>query len=208
MRVTDASERLRFTLEAFELRGTGTVRRKQDLDRHRAIKARVARTIHLAHASDAQRRHDFIWADLRTSCERRSAGRHGCSRRSRSRRPPLASSVCCSRSPVLYAVVAFLVTQRTREFGIRMALGASVRQLVSGMMGETMRTAAIGLAGGAAVALMLNRAMSGAIMLVPPIALRPYVVAIGIMLLATATAALLPSLRTTRINPSKALRVE
>jgi hypothetical protein len=107
-----------------------------------------------------------------------------------------------------YAVVAFLVTQRTREFGIRMALGASVRQLVSGMMGETMRTAAIGLAGGAAVALALNRAASGAIMLVPPIALRPYVVAIGIMLLATATAALLPSLRTTRIDPSKALRVE
>ena len=107
-----------------------------------------------------------------------------------------------------YAVVAFLVTQRTREFGIRMALGASVRQLVSGMMGETMRTAAIGLAGGAAVALMLNRATSGAIMLVPPIALRPYVVAIGIMVVATATAALLTALRTTRIDPSKALRVE
>jgi hypothetical protein len=42
-----------------------------------------------------------------------------------------------SRSSGTYAVVAFLVTQRTREFGIRMALGASVRQLVSGMMGET-----------------------------------------------------------------------
>jgi len=107
-----------------------------------------------------------------------------------------------------YAVVAFVVTQRTREFGIRMALGASVGQLVSGMMGETMRTAAIGLAGGAAVALALTRALGGAIILVPPIALRPYVVAIGIMLLATATAALLPSLRTTRIDPSKALRVE
>jgi predicted permease len=107
-----------------------------------------------------------------------------------------------------YAVVAFLVTQRTREFGIRMALGASVRQLVSGMMGETMRTAAIGLAGGAAVALALNRAAASTIILVPPTALRPYVVAVGIMLLATATAALLPSLRTTRIDPSKALRVE
>jgi putative ABC transport system permease protein len=107
-----------------------------------------------------------------------------------------------------YAVVAFLVTQRTREFGIRMALGAGVRQLVSGMMGETLRTAAIGLAGGAAVALTLTRAIGSAIPLVPPIALRPYLVAIGIMLLATTTAALLPSLRTTRIDPSKALRVE
>jgi predicted permease len=107
-----------------------------------------------------------------------------------------------------YAVVAFLVTQRTREFGIRMALGASVRQLVSGMMRETLRTAAIGLGGGAAVALMLNQAAAAAIFLAPPVVLRPYVVAIGVMLVATATAALLPSLRTTRIDPSKALRVE
>lgn len=107
-----------------------------------------------------------------------------------------------------YAVVAFLVTQRAREFGIRMALGANVHQLVSGMMSETLRTAAIGLAGGTAVTLALNRAIGGATPIAPPVALRPYVVAIGVMLLATATAALLPSLRTTRIDPSKALRVE
>ena len=107
-----------------------------------------------------------------------------------------------------YAVVAFLVTQRTREFGIRMALGASVRQLVSGMMRETLRTAAIGLGSGAAVTLMLNQAAAAAIFLAPPVALRPYVAAVGIMLLATGIAAFLPSLRTTRIDPSKALRVE
>jgi predicted permease len=107
-----------------------------------------------------------------------------------------------------YAVVAFLLTQRTREFGIRMALGASVGQLVSGMMRETLRTASIGLVGGALVTLMINQAAAAAIFLVPPVALRPYVVAIGIMLLATGIAALLPSLRTTRIDPSKALRVE
>jgi len=107
-----------------------------------------------------------------------------------------------------YAVVAFLVTQRAREFGIRMALGASVRQLVEGLMGETLRTASIGLAGGAAVAFGLNRLAASTLMLAPPVVLRPYVVAVGIMLLATAIAALLPSLRTTRIDPSKALRVE
>jgi predicted permease len=107
-----------------------------------------------------------------------------------------------------YAVVGFLVTQRTREFGIRMALGASVRQLVEGLMGETLRTASLGLAGGAIVAFVLNRVAAGTLLLAPPVALRPYVVAVGIMLLATALAALLPSLRTTRIDPSKALRVE
>ena len=88
------------------------------------------------------------------------------------------------------------------------ALGASVRQLISGLMRETLRTAAIGLTGGTVVALTVNRVMAGAIFLAPPVTLRPYVVALGIMLIATATAALLPSLRTTRIDPSKALRVE
>jgi ABC-type antimicrobial peptide transport system permease subunit len=107
-----------------------------------------------------------------------------------------------------YAVVAFLVTQRTREFGIRMALGASVRQLVEGLMGETLRTAGMGLAGGGVIAFALNRLAAGTLLVAPPVALRPYVVAVGIMLLATAIAALLPSLRTTRIDPSKALRVE
>ncbi len=107
-----------------------------------------------------------------------------------------------------YAVVAFLVARRTREFGIRMALGASVRQIVSGIMRETSRTAAIGLAGGLAAALALARVAGGAVPIVPPITLRPYVVSLTIVALATAAAALLPSLRTTRIDPSKALRVE
>src|SRR4029450_10123549 len=47
-----------------------------------------------------------------------------------------------------YAVVAFLVSQRTPEFGIRMALGASVSQIVSAMMSETLRVALIGLGAG------------------------------------------------------------
>lgn len=107
-----------------------------------------------------------------------------------------------------YAVVAFLVARRTREFGIRMALGASVRHLISGIMRETSRTAVIGLAGGLAVALALARLAGSTIPIVPPITLRPYVVSLTIVALATAAAALLPSLRTTRIDPSKALRVE
>ena len=107
-----------------------------------------------------------------------------------------------------YAVVSFLVTQRTREFGIRMALGASVRQIVGGMMSETFRTAGIGLATGVVVAIGLTRAIGGTIPLIPPVALRPYVVGVTIVLLATAVASLLPSLRATRIDPSKALRVE
>ena len=61
-----------------------------------------------------------------------------------------------------YAVVAFLVAQRTPEFGIRMALGATVRQIASAMMNETLRVALIGLGAGLALAMAVVRALSAA----------------------------------------------
>ncbi|HLG59160.1 MAG TPA: ABC transporter permease [Vicinamibacterales bacterium] len=107
-----------------------------------------------------------------------------------------------------YAVVSFLVTQRTREFGIRMALGATVRQIVSGLLGDTLRTASIGLSGGLAIAFALARTFNANTGMMPALTLRPYLVGATIMLVATIVAALLPSLRTARIDPSRALRVD
>jgi predicted permease len=108
-----------------------------------------------------------------------------------------------------YAVVAFLVTQRTREFGIRMALGATVRGIVSGMIGETLRIALIGLGVGLVLATLLGRAFSGGpVALIPVFGAPAYLVGTAIVLTATVMAALLPSLRAARIDPSKALRVE
>ncbi len=107
-----------------------------------------------------------------------------------------------------YAVVAYLVALRTPEFGIRMALGATVRGIISGMMGETLRIAMIGLGAGLTVAFALVRAVSAAIETIPAFGPRPFIVGAGIVLAATMVAALLPSLRAARIDPSKALRAE
>ncbi len=107
-----------------------------------------------------------------------------------------------------FAVVSFLVAQRTREFGIRLALGATVPTIVSGMLGETLRTAAFGVAGGLAVAAGLIRALDAVAEVVPPYGPRAYVIGTTIVLVSTLLAALLPSLRTARIDPSAALRVE
>jgi len=107
-----------------------------------------------------------------------------------------------------YSVVAFLVAQRTPEFGIRMALGASVRQIIKGMMGETLHIALIGVGAGLAVALAVMRALSGALDSIPRFGPHSYVIAACIVLAATTVAALLPSLRASRIDPSKALRAE
>ena len=107
-----------------------------------------------------------------------------------------------------YAVVAFLVAQRTPEFGIRMALGATVRQIVSAMMGETLRVALIGLGVGLALAIAVVRGLNSLVEIVPRFGPRPYVVGVAIVLAATMVAAMLPSLRAARIDPSKALRAE
>jgi predicted permease len=107
-----------------------------------------------------------------------------------------------------YAVVAFLVTQRTREFGVRMAVGATVRQIILGMLVETLRTASIGLAAGLALAVGLSSTLSGLVPIVPSFGLRSYLVATAVVLVSTTVAALIPSLRTARIDPSQALRVQ
>lgn len=107
-----------------------------------------------------------------------------------------------------FAVVSFLVAQRTREFGIRLALGATVPTIVSGMLGETLRTAAFGVAGGLAVAAGVIRALGAVAEVVPAYGPRAYFIGTAIVLTSTLVAALLPSLRTARIDPSAALRVE
>jgi ABC-type antimicrobial peptide transport system permease subunit len=107
-----------------------------------------------------------------------------------------------------YAVVAFLMTQRTRELGIRMALGATVQRIVSGMIGETLRIALVGLGCALALAAVAASYFSGPLPFIPMFGASAYLTGTVIVLTATVMAALLPSLRAARIDPSKALRVD
>src|SRR5205814_1706980 len=54
----------------------------------------------------------------------------------------------------LYSVIAYSVTQRTHEFGVRAALGASESRVIGAVIGEGMRTTALGLAAGGVIALV------------------------------------------------------
>jgi macrolide transport system ATP-binding/permease protein len=107
-----------------------------------------------------------------------------------------------------HAVVSFLVAQRRREFGLRMALGASASQIVRGMLIETSRIAAIGLAAGLAVAIGALRLLDSSSPIVPHYGPRPFVAGAAVVLVATAVAALLPLRRAARIDPAQALRTE
>jgi ABC-type antimicrobial peptide transport system permease subunit len=106
-----------------------------------------------------------------------------------------------------HAVVSFLMAQRRREFGVRMALGASARQIVSGMLMQTSRAGLIGLAVGLAVAAGLLRLFTS-VAAIMDFGARPFVVGAATVLIATTLAALIPLLGTARIDPAQTLRSE
>jgi putative ABC transport system permease protein len=93
-----------------------------------------------------------------------------------------------------YAVVAFLVTARTREFGIRLALGGTLAQIVLGIVRGMLRMTPVGLGAGAMLAVGLIRFLV-APAIIPAFGRAPYLIGATVVLLATATAALIPPRR-------------
>jgi putative ABC transport system permease protein len=108
----------------------------------------------------------------------------------------------------LYGVIAYMVTQRTREIGIRMALGASHTTVMRMVIRQGMALAVIGIAIGLAASFALTRLLES--MLYGTSTTDPVTfVAIAILLAAVALAAcFIPALRATRVDPMAALRYE
>lgn len=108
----------------------------------------------------------------------------------------------------LYATMAHGVTQRTREIGIRMALGAPRGAVLRLIMSEGMRAVAIGLACGLVGALLLSRALEASLFGISRSDLFSYGLACLLLSATAAIASLLPARRATLINPMEALRNE
>jgi predicted permease len=108
----------------------------------------------------------------------------------------------------LYGVVAFVVAQRTKEIGVRMALGANRGSVVWLVMREALLLLGIGLAVGIPAALALGRFISTQLYGVT--ASDPWVAGIAVILLSViaAMAGLVPARRASRIDPLLALRYE
>jgi predicted permease len=106
----------------------------------------------------------------------------------------------------LYGVVAYRTTKRTKEIGIRMALGATRRGVVRLVVGEGVRVAVAGLALGIPLALLVTRLMASLLFGVGPWDLPAFAAAAGVLLLAVTVATLIPALRATRVSPTTALR--
>lgn len=108
----------------------------------------------------------------------------------------------------LFAVLAFLVRERTKELGIRMAVGASSGTVIRLILAKSLRVTALGIVIGFLMSLLILRLLVGSIYGIRPN--DPFLfVAVGIFVIALAiTAALIPARRAARIQPLSALREE
>jgi predicted permease len=108
----------------------------------------------------------------------------------------------------LYGVIAFDVTQRTHEMGVRVALGAQRRDVLRLVVLEGVRLAAAGVVVGAVLALAGGRYLGALLFQVSP--RDPLVLAAGAvtLLLVAVAASLLPALRAVRVDPNVALRAD
>jgi putative ABC transport system permease protein len=104
--------------------------------------------------------------------------------------------------------MAYAVAQRTREIGIRVALGASGRDVLSLVVRQTVLMIAIGVVGGLAGAFGLTRLLKNYLWQVSPTDPITFIsVSIGLVLIAV-LACLVPTRRAVRVDPTVALRYE
>ncbi len=108
----------------------------------------------------------------------------------------------------IYGVISFTVAQRTREIGIRMALGAQRRELTRLFLRQGLRLALIGVACGLAAAVGLMRFMTKLLFAVKPVDPPTYGAVAACLIAAALAASYLPALRSTAIDPVDALRAE
>ena len=108
----------------------------------------------------------------------------------------------------LYAVIAYLVSQRTREIGIRLALGATPRHILRLMMGRGMKLTLIGVAIGLVGAITVTRLMRSLLFAVAPTDLMTFGASSVVLIVVALLACFIPARRATKVDPLVALRYE
>ena len=107
----------------------------------------------------------------------------------------------------LYGVVGYLVARRTREIGIRMALGAQRKDVVSMVLTQGIRPTLAGILIGLGGAYLASRALHSMLYNVEPLDTATLVAASALLLGTAVIATLMPARRASRISPSSTLRM-
>jgi putative ABC transport system permease protein len=108
----------------------------------------------------------------------------------------------------VYGVVSYAVSRRTREFGTRVALGATRADVITLVMRQAITLAGAGLAVGVIAGLVSARALSSVLFGVPPWDLVTLSAAVAVLALAVLTASYLPARRAAAVDPATTLAAE
>ena len=108
----------------------------------------------------------------------------------------------------IYGVISYSVRLRTRELGVRMALGAQRGTVLRLVLAQGIRLAALGVACGAVAAAAFSRIFSALLFKVSVLNALPWLIATGILIATVLVASFLPARRAASIEPMKALRTE
>jgi predicted permease len=108
----------------------------------------------------------------------------------------------------VYSTVAYNVSQRTHEFGVRVALGAQVGDVIRNVLGTGLRVVVVGVAIGVALSLAAGKLVAALLYGVTPRDPAAISTVVVLLLAVAATAALIPAWRASRVDPLTALRAE
>jgi predicted permease len=114
----------------------------------------------------------------------------------------------CMTVTGVYGMLGYVVAQRRKEFGIRLALGAPRGRLVGFVLAQSLRSSIIGTVAGTLLAFGAARFIASVVGGIDAYDAFGYVVGVGVVLVACVTAAYLPSRRVAQVNPVEALRAD
>jgi len=106
----------------------------------------------------------------------------------------------------IYGLIAYSVAQRTREIGIRMALGASRSHILASVLRQGAVLATAGVLLGSIAAVGLTRTMQSLVFGVSTLDVTTFLVVAAVLICVAVLASLVPALRALRLNPVAALR--
>jgi predicted permease len=108
----------------------------------------------------------------------------------------------------VYGVISYVTAQRTREFGVRIALGATRSRVISEVLRNVVRLTGLGSLIGVAAALVITRSLAALLFSISPFDLPSFSAAITIIALVSIGASLLPAWRASRVDPMIAMQSE
>jgi ABC-type antimicrobial peptide transport system permease subunit len=108
----------------------------------------------------------------------------------------------------IYGVISYMLAQRTREIGIRIALGAQAAAVKRLLLGQVLALVTVGIVLGLGGAALLSRLMESLLFGVSSLDLATYAFVASALAVTTALAGYIPARRATRVDPMASLRAE